>query len=203
MPVNEILAASTAIMKYNVGSLPIHQVRLYFDAVPSVNGDGEFSFPTYTDAGHLTGWTLAEIWDEVWTRLALDNTRTPTIAVQEVEVWESVAGVNTFLGIDASDYTGVTGGLASSIAAAYAIRVFKASNRAQFRLAIFDTGDAKPQVFSFAPPPASDNTQINWFMCRSAVGFVTNDNLPLVTMATQNTGYNRKLARSYGRTVQP
>lgn len=203
MPLNEITAASTSVMKYVTDTNHEHQVRLYFDAVPVADENGVFQFPTYTSTAHPTGWSLRDIWAEVWERLALDTSRVPAITVSEVEVWESALGDNVFVGIDGGDYTTVVGGAAASIAAAYKMMLFKAANRAQFRLTIFDTGDAKPQRTIIPPQPATDNGSIGWFMVKSEVGFVTNDNLPLVTLATQNTGYNRKLARSYGRQLEP
>jgi len=203
MPINEIFAESYAIVKYSVLENILHVFRLYFDDEPALNGDGEFFFAAYTDAEHPEGWLLRDIIKEVTDRAALDTTRFPALTVAEVAVWNAVEGANIFMGLDGADYTTVVGGEATPIAAATLSYVWKEQFGQQYRLQFADTGDAKPQRFAVGNPPAEDDGGINWFMCNSAVGFTTQDNYPLYTLSSINTGYNRKLARSYGRTIQP
>lgn len=202
MPTNEILAPFYSIMHYHTPARPEgHNVRLYLDAIPTYGGSTT-TFAGYTDAGHLTGWTLEEIWEDVIFRAAVDGGM-GQLTVDYVEMWESVVGVNTFKGFDPDDYTGISGGLSVGAAAAYLMWVSKAAGREQFRLTFFDSINPAPQRFPLASPPSSDDGSLEWFFLRSAVKFVTNDDLPLVTVNSVNSGYNRKLARSYGRSVAP
>lgn len=205
MPTNEILAASYSILHYTpVFTGEEHEVRLYFDEVPTyVDEETGYRFSTYTDALHPSGWQLAEIWEEVWNRLngLFGATAIPASTIGEVEVWQSVPSApNEFLGLDTASYDDVGDGGASGVASAYVMAVLKAANRAQFRFTIFDTFTATPQRYAGTPIPEVDNDTLQWFMVRSAVGFVTNDNLPLATLSSYNTGYNKALAKSYGRT---
>jgi hypothetical protein len=202
MPVNEILAPFYSIAHYHTSARPIgHNIRLYFDEVPAFGGASTV-FTGYTDADHLLGWTLEEIWSEVVFRAALDG-GLGALLFDYVEMWTSEDGVNTFEGFDPDDYTGIVGGASDGVAAAYLMWMTKAAHREQFRLTFFDTANASPQRFPVAAPPTVDDGTLEWFLINSVVGFVTNDNLPLVTVPSINSGYNRKLARSYGRSVAP
>lgn len=203
MPVNEILAPSYAIIKYSVIPNIVHSHRLYFNTVPTLDGDEGFLFDTYTDDDHPDGWHLKEIIEELYTRLAMDSTKVSTKTVNEVEVWSALDGENLFMGLDAGDYTDIDPATGSPVAAAYSMFVWKSALRFQFRMTFMDTPDAKPQRYPILPPPEIDDGFVAWFVCRSAVGFVTNDNYEIATLATINTGYNRKLARSYGRQIAP
>jgi len=202
MPVNEILAPFYSIAKYHTPARPVgHHVRLYFDALPVTVGT-ETTFTSYTDADHVGGWTLAEIWAEVVSRASVDGGM-GQLLFDEVEMWESEDGVNTFLGFDPDDYSGIVGGASVGAAAAYLMWVFKSSDRHQFRLTFMDSINPAPQRFPIATPPSVDDGSLEWLFVNSAIGFVTNDNLPIAIAASINSGYNRKLARSYGRSVAP
>lgn len=207
MPVNQILAPAYSRMKYT----PTHTNRqhittLYFDAVPVYDeDDGLWRFGTYTDADHLTGYTLREIWDEVVLRtngILVSINALPEFVVNEVEVWSGVEGLNMFLGLDPDDYSGVSGA-GTGVAAASLITTWKAANREQFKEYWADTGTANPQRVPIASPPTLDNDGLAWFMLKSPVNFVTQDNERLVLAGNANTGYNEKLKKSYGRTVSP
>lgn len=201
MPLNEILAASYCIIRYTTDVPYQHSVRLYFDAVPTFDAVGnKWVFGTYTDATHVSGWSLQQIVKTVFDRFVLTTTM-PALTIDGVEVWQSALGVNTFLGLDPDDYSGVLGGAANSDPSAYTMFVTKAADRSQFRFTIFDTGRASPQRTPVPPIPVADDGSFAWFMARSAVKFVTNDNKRITAVATVNTGYNRKLARSYGRRI--
>lgn len=197
MPVSEILAPIYAVMKYHVGSFPAHLSRLYFDAAITHVGD-DWTFTSYTDGSHPTGWKLHDIFAEIDTRHALD-THYPHIVVDEVQVWASNTGVNTFLGFDVSDYTDLGAGGGTAVPAAYGMFVFETSLRSQFRLSVFEWGTARGQRIAVPAPPSSDDGGINWFITSSAVGFVNRDNDRLTRTLSLNTGTNDKLARDYGR----
>lgn len=199
MPLNQITAPSYVIVRYTTDVPAQHAVRFYLDAVPTFNAGGNnWIYAGYTDAGHVAGWSVKDIVGELLSRFAL-TTLLPPLTIDAVEVWQSAAGVNTFLGLDGADYSAITGGAANSEPSAYGMFVTKAANRAQFRFMMFDTKNAQPQRTSVPIPPTLDDGTLAWFFVRSAVKFVTNDNLRIASVATLNTGYNRKLARSYGR----
>lgn len=206
MPINEILAPAYSIMHYRTTTHNrLHSVRLYFDEVPVLDtGDDEWVFPSYIDAAHTTGWSLNGIWDTVIARMNdLLTNLLPAFTVVDVEVWKSEDGINTFLGYDPDDYTPITGGGGTSIAAAYVMSVTRTALKKPFRLTFMDTADARPQRYQASPPPDADNDTINWFLVKSAVRFTNQDGERLVLTSSHNTGYNRKLARSYGRLLTP
>lgn len=206
MPTNEILAPSYAIRTYKIATTPVpHEQRLYFNAVPTIDTvTGIASFPTYTDALHPSGWTIHDIFKEIDARAFADTSLIPAFATQKVELWQSVLGFpNVFMGFDGASYADVTGGGGTANAAAYTMWVFQSAQRDEFRLMWLDTQQASPQRTTLTNPPVADNGSLAWFMLRSPVKFVTNDNLPLKFSPSVNTGYNRKLARSYGRSIAP
>lgn len=202
MPLNEILAPFYAIVKYTTVAYPVgHTLRMYFNEVPVYEAE-ETTFAGYTDAEHTTGWSLQSIVDEFLSRWVAQSPN-GVLTVSEVAMWESAAGVNTFKGLDPDDYSGSVFGGGAGVAAAYSMYVFKAADRSQMRYTLFEAGDSKPQRFALSAPPAIDDGSLEWFVVRSAVGFVTNDDKPITIAASGNTGYNRKLARSYGRNIAP
>ena len=202
MPAQEILAPFYVNVRYSTAASPTpHRFRLYFNAIPSF-GVTSTVFPTYTDTAHPTGWTLAQIVDEVLTRF-FSQTAFAAYTIVDVEMYTSNAGVNTFVGLDPDDYSGVTVGAGSGKAAAYCMYVFTANNKAQWRFTLFEAASGDVQRFAQPDPPVADDTTFSWFVIRSAVGFVTNDNLPLAHIKSTNIGFNRALARRYGRFVSP
>jgi hypothetical protein len=202
MPTNEIVAPFYSIAKYHTPSREEgHHVRLYFDATPVTVGT-ETTFTTYVDTAHPGGWTLAEIWSEVVSRASVDGGM-GQLLFDEVEMWAAAAGVNTFLGFDPDDYSGIVGGVSVGAAAAYLMWVFKSADRHQFRLTFMDSINPAPQRFAIAAPPSVDDGSLEWLFINSVIGFVTNDDLDIKIAASVNSGYNRKLARSYGREVAP
>jgi hypothetical protein len=202
MPRQEITAPFYVNVKYTTTAYPLgHRFRLYFDHVPAFNATTTV-FATYTDAGHPTGWTLAQIVEEVLTRF-FSQTPFGAYTITNVEMWTTNVGVNTFVGLDPDDYSGVAVGSGSGKASAYAMYVFTAGNKAQWRLTMFEVASGDPQRYAQPDPPAVDDTTLAWFVIRSAVKFVTNDNLPLVHVPSTNIGFNKALARKYGRFITP
>lgn len=200
----EILAASYVITHYTtVATDQPHLFRLYFDDVPTADVLGAFYFPTYSDALHLTGWSVRDIIASCLTRMNAAHGGIQTLTVNEVEVWEADTADNTFLGLDAGDYTGVGAGSSSGIAAAYLMLVTKSALRNSSRFVVMDTVDSKPQSFRGITIPATDNASLEWFLTKSVVGFTNVKGERLAIAGSYNTGYNRKLARSYGRRKTP
>lgn len=202
MPINEILAPFYVVITYATTAYPTgHKFRMYFDEVPTYESD-ETVFPSYTDAEHTEGWSLQSIIAEFFERwvAGLSN---GAMTITSVEMWESAAGVNTFIGLDPDNYSGSIFGSGAGVASAYTMFVFKAGDKSQMRWVTFEANDSKPQRFPLVSPPLTDDGGLAWFVLRSAVKFVTNDNKRLVQGSSWNTGYNKGLAKSYGRRVSP
>lgn len=203
MPVSEITAPFYAIVRYTTAAYPLgHRFRLYFDREPAIEEDNVATFDSYVDGTHLTGWSLKEVVSEVMTRFeASIGAGAQTVA--DVEMWRTVEGENEFLGLDGADYSAVTVGSGSGVASSYFMYVFGTVLREQYRLMMFEVDSAAPQRFVGAVPPGVDDDTLGWFMTRSAVLFVTRHNKRLQNISSTNIGYNRRLARTYGRTIIP
>jgi hypothetical protein len=205
MPINEILAPSYAKVTYTpTHTAHPHVFRAYFDAVPDVDPvTDEILFPTYTDVDHPAGYRLLDIVQEIADRA---NTGFPGIGeatVNGAEVWLGETGDNVLLAVDGASYGAVSWGAGNGVAAAYIMAVFHGAHKEAYRLSIFESNNSNPQRFAVPAPPTTDDGSLAWFFCKSPVGFVTQDNIPLVRQNSLNTGYNRKLARSYGRQITP
>lgn len=207
MPVNEILAPFYSILHYTVtATVRSHVARIYLDEVPTLNtSTNEYVFAGYTDASHTGGWTLREIWGEYVSRFntTIGGNVLPAWTTGDVELWESASGVNTFMGLDPDDYSTLTGGSTTVHPSGYLMAVFKTSLRRQWRSTFFDIGTAEPQRTPIPSVPATDDGELGWFVTKSAVKFTNQDGIPLTIASSYNTGYNRKLARSYGRFIAP
>lgn len=199
MPTNEILAASYILINY-VNSVARHRVRAYFDALPVNGGGGNWVFPTYTDATHPLGWSVEQIVHAFMTRLCAGNAGAGQ-TVESIEVWQPVAGVNTFLGL--SDVDPSSYGSGTKIASAYITYLFNDDHRHKMTFTVFEGLDSAPQRFALATPPILDDNSFVWFVVNSVIGFTTNDGHRLTRPRSRNQGYNRRLARSYGRQVAP
>lgn len=202
MPLNEILAPCYVNIKYTTDAPAAHNMRLYFDELPSVT-DGEFHFEDYTDAEHLTGWLLSEIVAEIFLRMVASATGVASVTINAVEVYQSVTGApNSFMGFDASDYTEVVGG-AGGVSSAYVMWFYQTSLRDKFTLTVFDSGNGDPQRQEAIPTPLVDNGFLDWFILRSAVRFTNNDGERLSLAKSYNWGVNRALAKAYGKILIP
>lgn len=204
MPVNEIQAPSYIKIFYRNPTVNHQHVqRWYFTEPITISGDNGFGWSAYTDEDHLEGWLVSEVVAELFSRAVLANGNLPPYQVDKVEVWAGEAGANEFLGYDNGDYDDVDGGSGSPNASAYELKVFETATKLQFRATFFENGVASPQRYAQTPPPEEDDTFFNWFILRSAVEFANNDGVRLTLAISNNTGYNRKLARTYGRDIMP
>ena len=202
MTVDEILAPFYCKVFYVAITGHEHQSRIFFDTVPSYNVGGAV-FDTYTDAGHLTGWSLHDIIAEIDTRLQGSVTQYAGYTINRVERYESASGANIFKGFDPADYSDIEGGAAGNIASATYRWVFQGDLREPYSIGWIDMGDAKPQRTPLPQPPVTDDGFLPWFMLRSAVKFVTVDGVRLTRAVSSNTGYNRYAARKYGKAIAP
>jgi hypothetical protein len=201
MPVNEILAPYYLKVSYDSG-LARHNVRWYFETGAIVSPGGITSPNDWTVQGSASpiANTVSEIVQQVFTRAA-GALRAGT-RVTGIEIWRSQAGVNEF--VHSNDLPAVVSyGIATGIAAAYYMFVFGSSTRQKFRLSLFDTLDARPQRYAGTVPPLLDDGFLEWYFLRGSVPFATQDGVRINRIVSTNTGYNRKLARSYGRVIVP
>lgn len=202
MPKVEITAPFFAKVKYTNAARPQgHSFRLYFDHIPAFNTLTTV-FSTYTDGAHPTGWTLEQIIDEFLTRF-VSTTSFAVIGISGVEMWTTNTGVNTFVGLDPDDYSGVTPGTGAGKASAYGMYVFEANNRSTWKMSMYEVASGDPQRYPQPDPPTADDGSLSWFVIRSAVKFVTYKNLPLTHNPSTNIGFNKALAKKYGRFVAP
>lgn len=201
MPLNEILAPAYLKVSYDTG-IYVHQIRAYLDGLWTLPDPGE---PTLFELDHTVGGgstPALEIVTEIFTR-AHAFLPTDTI-VTGCELWHSVSGSNVFVGFnDFPDSDEIGTSDVTGIAAATIVMMFSGAARQPFRMTFADTGDAKPQRFAGSTPPDVDNDSLPWYMLKSGVPFVTNDNIKLSLWRSTSTGYNRKLARLYGRNIIP
>lgn len=203
MPVNERHAPCFTKSKIKTPHYASgHILTLYFSEVPLFNVDGEAYFESYTDAAHTGGWKHKEIIQELFTRMG--TARLPAVQLLGTEIWETVDDADdVFIAYDGGDLSGIVGGSTTGFASAYWTYIFKAATREQMRLSFYDTKDVAPQTEAGVNPPETDDGSVEWFVLRSAVKFRTNDNLVPTIFGSVNTGYNRRLARSYGRELTP
>lgn len=203
MPTNEILAPVYAKVKYVTPQYSKgHQLRLYFASGCSWSAG---------DEGDEANWRLKEgatdhgpvstIVFNIFNRAdaLLPNPTTIT----SIELWHSIPNAPNVLDhLNTLPPDSVVGS-ATGVAAAYLMYVFAGALRPTFRLTFFDTPDAKPQKYPPTTPPESDNGTLFWYMLKSGIPFATQDGIRLTRSVSGNTGYNRRLARTYGRTVAP
>jgi len=204
MPLNEILAPSYCKVFYDTPRHTGHSLRLYFQNPTVPTSVGATTFKTGGINPDTTlQWTIQEIVLEFFRRTIVGFATASPLTIVNVECWDSETGANEFIGFDTSDYSGLVSGSGTNIAAAYLGWNFQDASRNNWRFFVMDSGDARPQRYPQVIPPLVDNDTLNWFIIRSTVGFATNDGNPLVRATSVNTGYNRFLARKYGRVVTP
>lgn len=203
MPENEILAPVYIKGKIATPVYPAgHAFRLYFRAGTSfVVGDtgDEDNWRVVRagdDKGSIAGM-LDNLFDRASTRLPADST------ITEIALWHSVPNAPNVLDHYNTLPIGNDYGSGAGIASAYAMYVYGAALREQFRFTLFDGAFADPQKYPATSAPVGDDGSVTWFFTRSDYGLATQDGLPLVREVSSNTGYNRKLARSYGRSITP
>lgn len=200
MPVNEILAPFYIKVKYSTG-IATHQLRAYFQTgstldIPGLTPDN-MGIVAPSGGGTFSINTIVEnMFDRTKQNLK------PGTTITEIEVWQSQVGANQFIGLNKLPDV-VSYGTSSQVAASYFTTVYSAANRKKFRLTYFDGVIASPQRTAAPQPPNTDNSGLDWYLLRSGVPFATQDGFRLTLVGSYNTGYNRKLARSYGRAVTP
>lgn len=198
MPINEILAPTYAHITYTT-TVTQHKGRVYFNRLPDTVNPTDPNLSTY-DCGSLGDLTISQVIQELYTRA--NTTLGASIAfVNRIEYYVSVtSGSNDW--IADLDPLNPTGGLAGTASGYYTV-VARGANRQKFVFNLYDSSDGKPQRFGIPSISSTDDGSLYWFLVKGNTPFATQDGSPLKSVLSLNTGYNRKLARSYGRTVSP
>lgn len=201
MPVNEILAPYYLKVKWNSG-IARHLMHIYFETGSSLNAGAPLT-PNdrkIQGASSLVDVPISEVVFQVFNRAA-SGLRAGT-AVESIEIWKSEPGANTF--VQNNDVSSASvGGSGPGVAASYYMEVYAAADRSKYRLTFFEWLTASPQRYPFTAPPSSDDGHLGWYLLKGLVPFATNDGKRLTTGISSNVGYNRRLARSYGRAIAP
>lgn len=199
---NEIHSPSYIKGKYATPAYPQgHAFRLYFATGTTWAGGSSGDEENWrlkegvTDLG-----SVASIVDSVFDRL--ETVLPATTAITEIELWSAADGANILQHLNTLP-TGNSYGAGAGVASAYYMEVYAGALREPFRFTVFDGQTVKPQKFPPGSPPLSDDGSLVWYMLRSPIPFATNDGVRLAVQKSINHGYNRKLSRSYGRTVSP
>jgi hypothetical protein len=203
MPLNEIHAPVYIKGKYTTAAYPTgHAFRLYFASgcsfVTGGTGDEEnwHLHEGSTDRGGVQG-IVHDVFSRAHESLPLHT------AVSQIELWQSIPDApNVLLHLnplpEGNDF-----GSGAGIASAYLMQVYAGALRPQWRFTIFDGAYASPQKYPPTTPPSGDDGTLPWLFTKSPVPYATNDGIRLTRMVSYSTGYNRKLARAYGRSVTP
>lgn len=202
MPVNEINAPVYAKVKYVTPAYGAgHWLRVYFalgsSFVAGVLGD-ETNWQLQiggSPVGNMKG-----IVDQIFGRVA--NVLPASTEIETIELWASASGANILQHLNPVPL-GSFGAAAVAVASSYYIEVFSGPLREPFRFTVFDGTDGRPQRSVALAPPALDDASLEWYLLNSDIPFATNDGVRLTAAKSINIGYNRKLAKSYGRSVTP
>ena len=201
MPLNEILAPYYLKVKWNSG-VARHLMHIYFETgsileSPTLLAPGDYLIK---GSGAVSGTIISDVVHEVFNRRP-SNLRTGT-TVEEIQIWQGGAGITNFIANNVVSSAAIAA-TSAGVAAAYLTFVFSTPSRKKFRLNFFDTNSASPQRDAGATPPTLDDGDLPWYMVNSSIPFATNDGLRLTQFFSLNRGYNRKLARRYGRQLSP
>jgi len=201
MPVNQILAPYYAIFKYRTSSA-MHNMRVYFETGATL-APGPVLTPndwTIRGSAAIQDVPISQVATAIFGKA---GTSLPAGTIlTEIQLWQSQVGSNLFLHNNALPAV-TTFGSGTGISSSYSMIVLQAANRKKFRLTYFDGAFVSPQRDAVAQPPTVDDNSLNWYLIRSLVPFSTQDGFRLTAIQSFNTGYNRKLARSYGRSRTP
>lgn len=201
MPVNEILAPYYGIVKYRT-PVAAHSLRFYFETGSTLSPGPALNPNDWTiqGSGALSAVSISQVVDALFSKAA--DSLPANTELQEVQLWQSQIGNNIFLHSNSLP-SAPSYGSGTGYAAAYSMVVYSAPSRQKFRLTYFDGAYVAPQTEASGQPPLVDDNSLDWYVLRGLVPFSTQDGHRLTTVRSFNTGYNRKLARAYGRNVTP
>ena len=202
MPLNEINAPVYIKGKYSTPAYPKgHAFRLYFELGSAFVGGL---------VGDESNWRLEHLGDDVGSVSGIvDNlfdragTWLPENShILELELWQSIIGDNILMHLNTLPI-GNSYGSGAGVASSFTMSVFAGPLRQPYRFTWFDGGSASPQRFAPQETPPVDNNTVAWYFLKSNVPFATNDGVRLTVQKSWSTGYNRKLAKTYGKSVSP
>lgn len=203
MPINEINAPYYIKGKYGTAAYPKgHAFRLYFKSgtVLSVGLSGDEENWRVVVDGTDQG-SVAALVADLFTRahsIVPANTH-----ILSLELWHSIPDAPNVLVHLNTLPEGNSYGSGAGFAAGYTMLVFGTELRPQFRFTFFDGVSVAPQKVALETPPAEDDGTLEWLFIKSDYALANNDGEKLTRPVSGNTGYNRKLARTYGRAVAP
>lgn len=203
MPLNEIHAPFYFHAKYATPQYPVgHSIRAYLASgmTCTVGASGDENNWSIKNGVTIVG-SVSALWHEIMNRVG--NLLPAGTTLTSVEVWQSIPDAPNLLVHLNNLPSGNSFGSGAGIAAAYYMYVFGTALRPQFRLTYFDSLDARPQKGTIAVPPDGDDGSIAWLFINSPYNLANNDGEKLTRPVSANTGYNRKLARRYGRAITP
>jgi len=200
MPVNEILAPYYAIVQYATWAAR-HTVRLYLPSGTVTTVDSDFRHSALEDATYNATGSISH-YVYLWFQLVYQNRNLIGPSIEAIAVWQSAPGTNTLLGF--STPIQPTAGSVQGAASSYVMlsgTAVSGPTLQRYKVVFFEaTPNASPQRLAGNTLLLPANTAV-WDYVLSRI--VTQDGLSPVVIRSTNYGYNRKLARRYGRTLQP
>lgn len=203
MIVNEIHAPYYIVGKFATPVFPTgHNFRLYFKTGTVLTvGDGGDEDNWRITRGGIDIGSVAACVNDLFTRAA---TNLPEHThVTQIELWQSVPDAGNLLVHINTLPLGNDYGNSPGIASSYVMYVFGTALRPQFRFTFFDGSSVAPQRYPAVSAPTVDNSTIYWFFTKSNWGMANNDGLAITRNMSTNTGYNRALAKKYGKSISP
>jgi len=200
MPVNEILAPYYAIVQYTTWAAS-HIVRFYLPSGTVTDVSGDIRHSALEDATHNATGSISE-YVYLWFQLVYQNRNLLAPSIEAVAVWQSAPGPNILLGYSLPVQP--NGGNVQGVASGYVMlsgAAISGPTRQRYKIVFFEAvADASPQRLAGNTITQLANIPV-WDYVLSKV--VTQDGLAPVIIRSTNYGYNRKLARRYGRILQP
>lgn len=169
----------------------IHSRRLY---CREVNVDGTWATPFGAETDVAT--TVKNFHNAAAKWRSIGET------VLSIDVFQHVSGGGspTFI-TNIPVPTGINPGLMTVTAAAYLMLVMKAGNRQLAKFQFLDSGDAKPQRFALSDLDTSQQGLVTYL--KDHQNICTIDGYDMKAFSSGNSGYNRRLAKRYGRVLAP
>lgn len=208
MPVNEIMAPSYLRIKYTTHASQ-HNLTIYMNGLIRVNPSPvDENILQFAPATNPT-WTALEtpILDLIMRAYKDGSVAAPT--VDSIEAWQSVVGgENVFVGYG-NPQTISSGSATLGTASGYRHYRFRTVDnttpRQQAQFTFYESQvNVAPQRSSFGTVPTTDNGTFVWKVEKGLANWFTSQDGYVITNASSlSLGYNRKLARSYGKRLTP
>lgn len=201
MPTNESQSPVQLRIKYNTG-VSRHTQKIYFATGTTAVFNDALFLDQWIIIAPVTGtkFSIAGIVGELFTRVK--SVIPAGTLLEQIEIWGGQPGPNPFIGYQTPP-SGLPNFTGTKVASSYFMFVLSDDQRNLFRVQWFDGTESRPQRYPFGTPAALDDGSANWYFLKSGVPFATNDGSRLTRGLSENLGYNRALARRYGRQITP